>query len=189
MDVTLLGTAAAFGLAAAAGLNTTLPLLLVGTMARFGLLTLVTPFDALASDVALIGLGALATLELIADKVPGADSVVHAIQWPLTLTAGAVLFASQQSIVQDVSPGLAILIGVLTAGGVHSLRSLVRPAINISTLGTGGPLLSGLEDAAAVGLTVMSVFAPLTSLALLALVVAVGVRALQRRRARRAVAI
>ena len=40
MDPLLLGTASAFGLAAAAGLNTTLPLLIVGLAARFGLLTL-----------------------------------------------------------------------------------------------------------------------------------------------------
>ena len=37
MDPLLLGTTTAFGLAASAGLNTTLPLLIVGLLARFGL--------------------------------------------------------------------------------------------------------------------------------------------------------
>ncbi len=186
MDPIFLGTAAAFGLASAAGLNTTLPLFLVGVVARLGLLTLTPPFDALESDVALIGLGVLAALEVIADKIPGADSAVHAFQWPLTLAAGAILFASQQSMVKDVSPGLAILVGVLTAGGVHGLRSLVRPAVNLGTMGLGGPVISGLEDFAAVGLTITSLFAPLFAIAFVAVIVALGIRVLQRRRDGRA---
>ena len=120
MDPHLLGISAAFGLAAAAGLNTTLPLLLVGILYRAGALTLAAPFDALGSDIALAGLTVLAVLELASDKVPGLDSVVHSIQWPLTLTAGAILFASQQSVITDVAPGLAVLVGVLTAGSVHA---------------------------------------------------------------------
>ena len=105
MDPLLLGTAAAFGLAASAGLNTTLPLLLVGVLARAGLLTLAPPFDALSSDVALGGLLLLSVLEFVSDKVPGWDSVVQAIQLPLAATAGAILFASQTSAVSSVSPG------------------------------------------------------------------------------------
>src|SRR5687767_4237219 len=107
MDPILFSTATAFGLASAAGLNTTLPLLLLGLAARFGLLTLATPYDAIGSDVALIGLAVLAGIEILADKVPGADSIVQAVQMPLALAAGAILFASQQSMVSDASPGLA----------------------------------------------------------------------------------
>src|SRR6187200_2310273 len=100
MEPLLLGTASAFGLAAAAGLNTSLPLLLVGLAARFGLLTLAAPYDALSSDVALIGLGIVVIVEIAADKIPGLDTVVQVVQGPVTLAAGAILFASQQSIVQ-----------------------------------------------------------------------------------------
>src|SRR6185436_15890512 len=124
MDPLLLGTASAFGLAAATGLNSSLPLLIVGLAARFGLLTLAAPYDAVSSDVALIGLSVLALGEIVADKIPGADSIVHIIQGPLTMAAGAILFASQSSLIQDVSPGLAILVGLLTAGGVHTLRTV-----------------------------------------------------------------
>ena len=123
----LLGVASALGLASAAGLNTTLPLLLVGLASRFGALTLATPYDAIGSDVALAGLAVLVLLEFGADKVPGMDTVAQALQWPLTLAAGAILFASQQSVITDVSPGLAVLVGVLTAGSVHALRTAVRP--------------------------------------------------------------
>ena len=127
MDPLLLGTASAFGLAAATGLNASLPLLLVGLAARFGLITLVSPYDALGSTTALIGLAVIAVVEITADKIPGVDSIVHVLQGPVTLAAGAIIVASQQSMVQDVSPGLAILLGLFSAGGIHALRALARP--------------------------------------------------------------
>jgi hypothetical protein len=52
VDPHLLGMAAAFGLATSAGLNTTVPLLIVGLLARAGLVGLAAPYDALASNVA-----------------------------------------------------------------------------------------------------------------------------------------
>lgn len=181
MDPLLLGTASAFGLAAATGLNSTLPLLLVGLAARFGLISLVAPYDALTSPVALIGLAVLAIVEIAADKVPGVDTVLHFIQGPVTLAAGAILFASQQSLVQDVSPGLAIVVGLLTAGGIHSLRALARPVVNVATVGIGGPVLSTFEDAGAVGLTILAVVAPLLAVAAAVIVVVVAARAVAQR--------
>ncbi len=177
METMLLGTAGAFGLAAAAGLNTTLPLLLVGFLARLGLVTLASPFDALSSDVALLGLGMLSLLEFGADKIPGLDSVAQLVQWPLTLTAGAVLFASQNSILTEVSPGLTIVIGVVLAGGVHGLRSAARPIINLSTFGIGAPVASILEDSFAVVLTLFALLATLLAIPMLLLVGYVGYRA------------
>lgn len=186
MDPLLLGTASAFGLAAATGLNSTLPLLIVGLAARFGLLALAAPFDAVASDVALIGLGVLALGEIAADKIPGADTIVHIVQGPVTLAAGAILFASQNSLIQNVSPGLAILVGLLTAGGVHSLRAAVRPIVTMTTLGLGGPVVSTAEDVGALGLTLMAIVAPVIAiLALIVIVVIAGRMVAQRFLARR----
>ena len=181
MDPLLLGTASAFGLAAATGLNSTLPLLIVGLAARFGLLTLVAPYDAVASDVALIGLGILALGEIAADKIPGADTIVHVIQGPLTMAAGAILFASQNSMIQDVSPGLSILVGLLTAGGVHTLRAIVRPVVTMATLGLGGPVVSTAEDVGAVGLTVTALVAPILAVGALIAMLAIGGRLAVRR--------
>jgi len=181
MDPLLLGTASAFGLAAATGLNASLPLLLVGLAARFGLITLVAPYDAVASTTALIGLAVLALVEIAADKIPGFDSVLHRVQGPVTMAAGAIVFASQQSMIQDVSPGLAIVVGLLSAGGVHTLRALARPVVNVATLGIGGPAVSVAEDVGAVGLTVMALAAPVLALVLLAVILFVIGRAVARR--------
>jgi hypothetical protein len=177
MDPLLLGTASAFGLAASAGLNTTLPLLIVGLLARFGLITLGAPFDALAGDVTLGGLLLLTVLELVGDKVPGADSVVEFVQWPLAAAAGAILFASQTSVISSVSPQLAILVGVLTAGGVHGLRTALRPLLTATTGGLLNPVQSLGEDAAAVTLTGAALFFPLLALLLVVLLVGAAVGA------------
>jgi hypothetical protein len=175
MDPRLLGTATAFGLAASAGLNTTLPLLLIGLLARFGLLGLTPPYDALASNVALGGLGVLALLEIVGDKVPALDTAVQTLQWPLAAAAGAILFASQSSVVSWVSPDLAILVGLLTAGGVHGARVAVRPAVTALTAGLGNAAVSTAEDAFAVTLAATSVLAPGVGLVLLAALIVVGI--------------
>jgi hypothetical protein len=181
MDPLLLGTASAFGLSAATGLNASLPLLLVGLAARFGLVTLAPPYDALGSTVALVGLAVVAAVEIAADKIPGVDSIVHVVQGPITLAAGGIIFASQQSTIQDMSPGLAIVVGLLAAGGVHTLRTLARPAVNVATLGLGGPVVSTAEDVGAVGLTILALAAPLLALVLLAIVLFVVGRLVLRR--------
>jgi hypothetical protein len=180
MDPQLLGIASAFGLSTAAGLNTTLPLLLVGLLHRGGALALAAPFDALGSDIALAGLLVLALLEFGADKLPGLDTVAHALQWPLTLTAGAILFASQQSVITDVSPGLAVLVGVLTAGAVHAVRAAVRPALTAGTLGLANPVASLAEDVLAGGLVVLAALAPVL-VPLVAVALVVGAVLLARR--------
>ena len=73
--------------------------------------------------------------------------------------------------ISSVSPQLAILVGVLTAGGVHGLRSALRPVLTASTGGLLNPLQSLGEDTAAVTLTGAALFFPLLALLLLVLLV------------------
>jgi hypothetical protein len=169
MDPALLNTASAFGLAASAGLNTTLPLLCVGLLARFSLLTLAPPYDALASPLALIVLGILAAVEFMGDKVPAVDSVVHAVQWPLAAVAGAILFASRTSAITHLAPEVALFAGLLAAAGVHGARAASRPVVTGTTLGTGNAAVSLAEDVFSLVLAGTSVLYPAVGLLLLAL--------------------
>ena len=180
MDPHLLGTAAAFGLATSAGLNTTVPLLIVGLLGRAGLLGLATPYDALASDLALGGLAVLAVLEFVGDKVPAWDTVAQAVQWPLAATAGAILFASQTATISWVSPEVAIFVGLLTAGTVHAARAAVRPLVSASTLGLGNGAISLAEDAGALTLAVASLLTPALAAILAAVLLGVAVYAIPR---------
>ena len=85
---------------------------------------------------------------------------------PLSVTAVEILFARQTSAVSSVSPGLAILVGLLTAGGIHAVRTAMRPLVTGGTLGMGNPFVSAAEDGLAVVLATTSVIAPALALVL-----------------------
>jgi hypothetical protein len=109
------------------------------------------------------------------------DTVVQIVQVPATLAAGAIVFASQQSMIEAISPGLAIVVGVLAAGSVHALRTLARPVVNAATIGLGGPVVSVGEDVGALGLTVLALAAPIVGLLLLAAILFLVARLVVRR--------
>ena len=186
MNPLLLSLPAAFGLAAASGLNASLPLLLVSLAARMGLLHLAHPYDALGSDVAFYGLLAIATVEFLADKVPGLDSAAHVLGAPLAAASGAIVFASQNGAVDRVDPGLQVLLslgaGAATATTVHLVRASARPVLNLGLL---GPVASLLEDVTAVALVAAALLAAALLPVVVALAVLLVVRVQRRRRARR----
>jgi hypothetical protein len=185
VDPRLLALPAAFGLAGASGLNASLPLLLVSLLARAGLIHLAPPFDALQSDVAFYGILCLAVVEFSADKVPGLDSVGHFVMAPLAAASGAIVFASQAGAVQQVDPGLTVVLSLLagagTAGAVHVTRAVARPVANVVLM---GPVVSVVEDVSAAMLSLTALLAPLLVPVLVAAGVVAG-WALWRRRPRR----
>jgi hypothetical protein len=163
MNPMLLNIAAAFGLGAAAGLNATLPLLVVGLLGRAGLLTLGAPFDALQSDVALVGLLVLAALEFFSDKIDGLDVALHTtIQPILAVCAGAIVAGAMSGAIQSVDPGVTILVGLLTGGAtagiVHGARMVLRPATKMALV-PAAPV-SLVEDVSSVALAGTAVMAP-----------------------------
>lgn len=171
---------AAFGLAAAAGLNAWATLLLVALAARLGLLALVPPYDVMGHDAVVAGLALLVLVEGLADKLPVADHLSHLIHTVLQPAAGAILFAAQGGIVTDISPVLAFFVGALVAGTVHALRATLRPTITLTTAGHGNALVSAAEDAAAVGVTLTALALPV-ALPLVLVGTLVGAGALWRR--------
>lgn len=187
MDPLLLSLPAAFGLAAASGLNASLPLLLVSLAARAGLIHLTSPYDALASDVAFYGLLVIAVGEFLVDKVPGLDSVAQVIGAPLVAASGAIVFAAQTGTVDRVDPGLQVLLslgaGAATATTVHLARTSARPFLNIGLL---GPVASLLEDVTSVALAAAALLAAalLPAVVVLATLAVVGLRR-RRQRVRR----
>jgi hypothetical protein len=165
------------GLAASAGLNAYVPLLVVGLLGRTGILHLTAPYDDLTSTPVLVVLGLLFAVEFLADKLPGIDSVNDLIQTFVRPVAGAVLFAGSIGIGTSLPPWVGVLAGLLTAGGVHVTKAAARPAIAVSTGGMGGPVVSLVEDATALVASLLAVLAPL----LLAVVVVVAALVLRRR--------
>ncbi len=179
----------AFGLSAAAGLNTTIPLLLAGLCHRLGWLELAAPYDGLASPLVLAALALVAVVEFAGDKIPAVDSAVQAVQWPASAAAGAVLFAAQQGAISWISPELLLVLGLLTGGGVHTARMAVRPLVTLFTGGAGNPAVSATEDLYSASLAGAAIAAPLLALlllvALFGIIAYAGWRLSRRRRSRR----
>jgi len=186
---TLGGLLAAFGLSGAAGLNAWLPLLAVGLGDRAGWVELGAPYDTLASTPGLLVVGALLVLDLIGDKVPVLDSVLHSIGLLIAPASGAVLFAAQTDLTTDLNPAVGAVLGAFTAGGLQAGRAAVRPFVTASTGGIGNPAVSAAEDGTSLVLTVLALLVPVLAfvlvLAVLALIVVLVLRARRWMRSRR----
>jgi Domain of unknown function (DUF4126) len=181
----MLGLLAAFGLAAATGLNAYLPLLIVGLLARYtDLVALKAPWDALTHPVVLIVIGVLLAIEITVDKIPAVDTVNDVIQTVFRPAAGAILFAASGNVISDVSPVLAMVCGLVIAGGVHTAKAVARPAVTAGTMGAGNPVVSLAEDTVSGVTTVVAVVAPVLIMLLVLLAVWLFIRRHHRRSAR-----
>ncbi len=174
---------AAFGLSGSAGLNAYLPLLVVALMARFtNLIQLGKPWDVLESWWVIGTLAVLLVVEFFADKVPAVNHANDAIQTFVRPTAGAVLFAASTGVVARLDPVVAIILGLLVAGGVHAAKSLLlRPAVTATTGGLGNPVVSVVEDVVALVVSLLAVILPVVMTFLLCLFIALIIGWLWRR--------
>jgi hypothetical protein len=176
---------AAFGLSGSAGLNAYLPLLVVALAARFtNFIQLSSPWDVLESWWVIGTLAVLLVIEFFADKVPAINHVNDAIQTFVRPTAGAIVFAASTG-VADLDPVLALVLGLLVAGSVHAAKSVVvRPAVTATTGGTANPVVSVVEDIAALIISVLAVVLPVLISAVIILVTALVIWLLWRRATR-----
>lgn len=174
-------------LAATSGLRAFLPLLCAGLAARLGGLPLAESFRWLASDPALVALGAAVVLEVLGDKVPALDHTLDLLGAPLRTAAGVLVAVA---VVAPVPPWAAALCGVVGGGAalsVHLTKSFVRLGSTAATAGVANPVVSVVEDVACLAATLASLLLWVVALgvALIALAwMAVGFRriwALRRR--------
>jgi hypothetical protein len=178
----LLNVFTAFGLSTSAGLNAYLPLLVVALLARFtDLITLRSPWDALESWWVIGLLSVLLLIEIFVDKVPAVDSVNDAIQTFIRPVAGAVLFAASSGVIGEAHPVLALICGLLVAGGVHAAKATARPIITTTTAGTLNPVVSTAEDVLALVVAVLAIVLPVLTLLFLLLVIIWFIRRRRRR--------
>jgi hypothetical protein len=168
----LIALATGLGLSTAAGLNAYLPLLTIGILSRFGLITLAEPFSLISHPLVLLIIAALAALDFVGDKVPAVDSALHAAGLIIAPIAGAILALAAQGNLAQIHPAVVALAGVVAAGGAHLARSTVRPVVTAATVGTGNPVISMAEDGTALLLSVLAIVAPALAI-ILAVVLAV----------------
>jgi len=187
------------GLAASAGLNAYIPLLVMGLLARFSdLIDLPSGWTWLSNGWTLVILGVLLLVEVVADKVPVVDHVNDVVQTVVRPTAGGLAFgagsSSQTVTVSD--PGsffsshqwVPVAAGVLIALCVHGFKAAARPVVNVGTGGLGAPVASTVEDIGSVLMSLLAVLMPVLVLVGLALLVWAAVALVRRRRRKRALA-
>ncbi len=170
------------GLAAAAGLNAYIPLVIVGFLQYFDIVDFGAPFDNLANPWVLGVLVVLLLVEVLADKIPAVDTVNDVIQTVVRPVAGAVLFAASTSLGTDIPPAVSLIAGLITAGTVHGTKAAVRPVLNAGSAGVAAPVVSTTEDIVSTALSFAAVLAPFLVLIALVVFVWLVVRWLRRRR-------
>jgi hypothetical protein len=176
----------AIGLGAASGLNAWIPLLGLGLADRFGLVTLTGSSDVLGSTPVLVVLAVLLALDVVGDKVPAVDHVLHVVGVVIAPVSGAIVFAAQDNLLSNSSPALAAVAGMVLGGLVHGGRSAFRPAVTATTGGVGNPVVSTVEDVVSTILTVLAVLVPVLAFLFLVAVTVLAVVRVRRWRARRA---
>jgi hypothetical protein len=163
----------AFGLSASAGLNAYIPLLVVALLGKFtNLITLNSPWNTLESWWVIGVLVVLSVVEFFADKIPAINHINDIIQTVIRPVAGAIVFAASAQIITDVHPILAMIMGLMVAGAVHTVKSLaIRPAVTATTGGVGNVPVSLGEDLIS---TILSIIAAVTPV-LIAVMLVLGV--------------
>jgi hypothetical protein len=152
----------AFGLSASAGLNAYLPLLIVALTARYtSLMQLNEPWNVLSNGWVIGVLVVLLLIEMTVDKIPAVDTLNDIIQTVGRPAAGAVLFAAGSGVVGDLHPVLALIAGLILAGGVHVAKTAVRPAVTATTGGTGNWAVSLAEDLLAFISAILAILLPI----------------------------
>lgn len=183
----LLQLLTSLGVAAPAGFNAYLAMLLVGLGARADWVTLNSPYDFLQSNTALAVLAILVTIEVVADKVPALDSLNDLVGAVVRPVSGALLFAGTNQIITDELPLLSLLAGGAAAGSLHAFKAGTRPVWTVSTGGLANPVVSVFEDLVAGTTVVLAMLAPILAVIVLLIVLAVtGVLLYQLKRGLRA---
>lgn len=181
------------GLSAAAGLNAYIPFILVALVARFtDVIDLPHQYAWIESWWA-IGIAAVLLLsEVVLDKVAVVDHINDAVGTFVRPATGGLIFAAttaaedleQSSTFLADNPWVGVLLGIITAGIVHTGKAVTRPVVNVGTAGMGTPVVSAAEDGVSMTLSLVAIFLPVLVVFLLLLLLWAGF-SLWRRRWRR----
>jgi uncharacterized membrane protein len=138
------------GLATAAGLNAYVPLLVIGALARWtDLVNTPAGWEWLGNGWVLTLLAVLLMLEVVADKIPGVDSINDVVQTVVRPAAGGIAFgagvSSQAAVVTDpgafVESGqwVPVVVGIVIASLCTERRPPLGPSSTPRRSASGHP--------------------------------------------------
>jgi hypothetical protein len=166
--------ALAYSLSTIAGLRASLTVFAVAVGVREHLFLPPDSLGWLASDATLWIAGILAVADFLGDKVPFVDHTLHLVHTVLAPAAGGIAAASLDP-GGGAGAGLIGAIGATNALGVHGLKSVTRAGTSAVSFGFLTPVVSLVEDVAAVVALIVAFAAPFVTaiLAVLGTIVAV----------------
>lgn len=164
MDTWVLPVLLGLGLAAATGLRTFLPLLMLSAAAHFELfgISLGESFAWVGSAGALVALAIATTVELVADLIPVVDNALGVFG---TVTRPVAAAIAAGAVLTDLDPSAAVIAGIIvgapTALAFSTAQTGTRAVSTASTAGLANPVLSVAEDALAFSLVLIAFLLPL----------------------------
>jgi hypothetical protein len=120
------------------------------------------------------------------DKIPAADTINDAIQTVIRPSAGAILFAASTNVITNIHPVVAIVCGLLVAGGVHAVKATARPVVTSMSGGIFNPVVSLAEDVVSAGTSILAILVPVIAFVIFVLIVLLFYLWVRRRKRRRA---
>lgn len=160
------------GLAASCGFRVFVPMLVASVAAHAGYLNVASGFEWLGTWTALVAFAVATIIEIGAYYVPWLDHLLDTIATPMSVIAGAVLFAASMT---DFAPfwqwSLAIIAGGGSAGVVQSGSVLARLASTTTTGGLANFAVSTIETLAGFFFSVLAIVIPVLALVLLLAVI------------------
>lgn len=157
------------GLAASSGFRVFLPLFALSCASYFGIIPLNETWMWVGSVPALVILGVASIFESVSYLAPVVDNLLDTIAVPLAGVAGTLAMASTLA---DMSPAMTWALAIVAGGGAATIKGTSATTRVVSTATTGGlvnPAISMAETGTAIGLSVLSIFAPI--IAMVALVI------------------
>ncbi len=168
---TILSLCVGIGLSAACGFRVFVPLLVVSIASYSGHVTLASGFQWIGSYPALVTFSVATALEIAGYYVPWVDHFLDTLATPAAIVAGTIVTAS---FVTDVSPFLRWTLAAIAGGGaagmIQASTILARGASTLATGGLGNPVIATAELGGALITSVLSLLAPVLTMALIIVV-------------------
>jgi hypothetical protein len=187
----------ALGLGIAAGTNAYIPLILLGSMARWtDLVSLPDGWRWLESEWAIGILASLIVWEMVAQRLPGIATVSDIFQTALRPTAAGIAVSAHGASVATITDGesflsdgqwIAVALAVGVALAVHVTKVVIRVAADTLTAGVAGGFLAGIDEGSSALFSIAALLLPVL-VPLLLMTALLGVWWVMRRRKKRPLA-
>ena len=170
----------AMGTAWLSGFRLYASVLTLGLLQRFGAASLPGELRILGEWWAIALTGLLLLVEFVADKIPVLDPTWDAVHTFIRIPAGAVLAAAAFGQFDSRVRVLAFLLGGGIALTSHGTKATMRLAANASPEPFSNITLSALEDIGSVGLSLLTVFHPVVTLTIVAVLAVISILLIRR---------